>query len=114
VAVWGGGNPSLKLTEPHLRGRPIRVLRGKGSGSDLKSIARKDFPGVRLDEVLPLLERDEMGDQEMVDYLARCLQEPTSPRPSIETLLHGFLPVEAVTPTHPRAVLPAPHTTPPH
>ena len=37
-----------------------------------------------------------MGDQEMVDYLARCLQEPGSPRPSIETLLHGFLDAEAV------------------
>src|SRR5207247_1318867 len=92
LAVWGGGNTSIKLTEPDLRGRPIRVLRVKGSGSDLKSITRKGFPGVRLDDVLPLLERDDMGDQEMVDYLARCLQDPGAPRPSIETLLHGFLP----------------------
>jgi rhamnulose-1-phosphate aldolase/alcohol dehydrogenase len=105
LAVWGGGNTSLKLTEPDLRRRPIRVLRVKGSGSDLKSVARKDFPGVRLEEVLPLLERDEMADQEMVDYLARCLQEPTSPRPSIETLLHGFLPFEAVIHTHADAIV---------
>jgi rhamnulose-1-phosphate aldolase/alcohol dehydrogenase len=105
LAVWGGGNTSLKLTEPDLRRRPIRVLRVKGSGSDLKSITRKDFPGVRLDEVLPLLARDEMGDQEMVDYLARCLQEPASPRPSIETLLHGFLPYEAVIHTHADAIV---------
>jgi rhamnulose-1-phosphate aldolase/alcohol dehydrogenase len=105
LAIWGGGNTSLKLTEGDLRGRPIRVLRVKGSGSDLKSIARKDFPGVRLDDVLPLAERDEMGDQEMVDYLARCLQEPGSPRPSIETLLHGFLPFEAVIHTHADAIV---------
>ena len=105
LAVWGGGDTSIKVTEPDLRGRPVRVLRVKGSGSDLKSVGRKDFPGVRLDDVLPLLEREEMGDQEMVDYLARCLQEPTSPRPSIETLLHGFLPFEAVIHTHADAIV---------
>src|SRR5215831_15549882 len=105
LAVWGGGNTSIKLTEPDLRGRPVRVLRVKGSGSDLKSVTRRDFPGVRLDDLLALRERDDMGDQEMVDYLARCLQEPGSPRPSIETLLHGFLPFEAVIHTHADAIV---------
>jgi rhamnulose-1-phosphate aldolase/alcohol dehydrogenase len=46
-----------------------------------------------------------MGDQEMVDYLARCLQEPGSPRPSIETLLHGFLDADAVIHTHADAIV---------
>ena len=105
LAVWGGGNTSIKRTEADLRGRPVRVLRVKGSGSDLKSVTRRDFPGVRLDDVLALLERDQMGDQEMVDYLARCLQEPGSPRPSIETLLHGFLDTEAVIHTHADAIV---------
>jgi rhamnulose-1-phosphate aldolase/alcohol dehydrogenase len=105
LAVWGGGNTSVKLTEPDLLGRPVRVLRVKGSGSDLKSVTRRDFPGVRLPEVLALLDRDDMGDQEMVDYLARCLQEPGSPRPSIETLLHGFLDAEAVIHTHADAIV---------
>ena len=45
LAVWGGGNTSVKLTEPDLLGRPVRVLRVKGSGSDLKSVTRRDFPG---------------------------------------------------------------------
>jgi rhamnulose-1-phosphate aldolase/alcohol dehydrogenase len=105
LAVWGGGNTSVKLTEADLLGRPVRVLRVKGSGSDLKSVTRRDFPGVRLPEVVALLDRDDMGDQEMVDYLARCLQEPASPRPSIETLLHGFLDAEAVIHTHADAIV---------
>jgi rhamnulose-1-phosphate aldolase/alcohol dehydrogenase len=105
LAVWGGGNTSVKLTEPDLLGRLVRVLRVKGSGSDLKSVARRDFPGVRLPEVLALLDREDMGDQEMVDHLARCLQEPGSPRPSIETLLHGFLDAEAVIHTHADAIV---------
>jgi rhamnulose-1-phosphate aldolase/alcohol dehydrogenase len=105
LAVWGGGNTSIKRTEADLQGRLIPVLRVKGSGSDLKSVTRKDFPGVRLDDVRPLMARTDMGDQEMVDYLARCLQEPGSPRPSIETLLHGFLPFEAVIHTHADAIV---------
>jgi rhamnulose-1-phosphate aldolase/alcohol dehydrogenase len=105
LAVWGGGNTSVKQTEPDLHGRPIPVLRVKGSGSDLKSVTRRDFPGVRLDDVRPLTRREDMGDQEMVDYLARCLQEPGSPRPSIETLLHGFLSFDAVIHTHADAIV---------
>src|SRR5689334_406313 len=105
LVVWGGGNTSIKRDERDHRGRPTRVLRVKGSGSDLKSIQPKDFPGVRMDDVLALLERQEMGDQEMVDYLAHALQEPASPRPSIETLLHGFLPATAVIHTHADAVV---------
>jgi rhamnulose-1-phosphate aldolase/alcohol dehydrogenase len=105
LALWGGGNTSIKRMEPDLRGRPIRVLRVKGSGSDLKSVTARDFPGVRLDDVQALRERREMADQEMIDYLARCLQEPGSPRPSIETLLHGFLPFEAVIHTHADAIV---------
>ena len=49
LVVWGGGNTSLKVEERDFRGRTARVLRVKGSGSDLKSVARKDFPGVRMD-----------------------------------------------------------------
>src|SRR5215467_14112705 len=75
LVVWGGGNTSIKLTERDHRGREVRVLRVKGSGSDLKSIEKKHFPGVRMDDVLALLERQDMGDQEMVDYLAHALQE---------------------------------------
>ncbi|MBI2462375.1 MAG: bifunctional rhamnulose-1-phosphate aldolase/short-chain dehydrogenase [Candidatus Rokubacteria bacterium] len=105
LVVWGGGNTSLKVTEPDLLGRPIRVLRVKGSGSDLKSIVARDFPGVLLEPILALLKRADMDDQEMVAYLARCLQEPDSPRPSIEALLHGFLPSEAVIHTHADAVV---------
>src|SRR5688572_1797327 len=105
LVVWGGGNTSIKQVERDHRGREVRVLRVKGSGSDLKSIQPKDFPGVRMDDILALLDRDDMGDQEMVDYLRFALQDPGGSRPSIETLLHGFLPAEAVVHTHAAAVV---------
>jgi rhamnulose-1-phosphate aldolase/alcohol dehydrogenase len=105
LVVWGGGNTSIKTAERDHRGREVGVLRVKGSGSDLKSVQRKDFPGVRMDDILALLEREDMGDQEMVSYLAHALQDPGGTRPSIETLLHGFLPAPAVVHTHADAVV---------
>ncbi|MBM4441734.1 MAG: bifunctional rhamnulose-1-phosphate aldolase/short-chain dehydrogenase [Candidatus Rokubacteria bacterium] len=105
LVVWGGGNTSIKTREQDHRGRAIDVLRVKGSGSDLKSVQRKDFPGVRMDDILALLPRDDMGDHEMVGYLAHALQDPGGVRPSIETLLHGFVAASAVVHTHADAIV---------
>ena len=100
LVVWGGGNTSIKMVERDHRGREVPVLRVKGSGSDLKSVQKKDFPGVRMEDILALLDREDMGDEEMVAYLAHALQDVGGARPSIETLLHGFLPADAVLHTH--------------
>ncbi|MBI3015192.1 MAG: class II aldolase/adducin family protein, partial [Candidatus Tectomicrobia bacterium] len=105
LVIWGGGNTSMKLEETDFRDRPTRVLRIKGSGSDLKTIEARHFPGVRLDDVLPLLEREEMSDEEMVEYLTHTLMEPQAARPSIETLLHAFLPYPHIYHTHADAIL---------
>ncbi|MEO8286281.1 MAG: bifunctional rhamnulose-1-phosphate aldolase/short-chain dehydrogenase [Chloroflexota bacterium] len=105
LVLWGGGNTSIKVEDPDFRGRPTYVLRVKGSGSDLKAVVPRDFPGVRLDDVLPLMERDDMSDEEMVEYLSHTLMEPTSPRPSIETLLHAFVPAKSVVHSHADAIL---------
>src|SRR5579859_6162416 len=100
IANWGGGNTSAKATEIDFRGRPARILWVKGSGSDLASVTEASFTGLYLNDVLPLLERERMSDSEMVDYLAHCFYEMGRPRPSIETLLHGFLPFPHVDHTH--------------
>src|SRR5438046_8748983 len=76
LVVWGGGNTSIKTVERDHRGGEVGVLRVKGSGSDLKSVQRRDFPGVRMDDILALLEREDMGDAEMVAYRAHGLLDP--------------------------------------
>src|SRR5207245_8691435 len=100
IANWGGGNTSAKAGEIDFRGRPARILWVKGSGSDLATVTEASFTGLYLDDVLPLLERERSSDAEMVDYLAHCFYGPGRPRPSIETLLHGFLPFSHVDHTH--------------
>src|SRR5438094_3213197 len=58
-----------------------------------------------MDDIRALLERQDMGDQEMVGYLAHALQDPGGVRPSIETLLHGFVDAHAVVHTHADAIV---------
>jgi len=41
----------------------------------------------------------------MVEYLLRCGLTPNQPRPSIETLLHAFIPALHVDHTHPDAII---------
>ena len=77
---FGGGNTSAKGTAIDHVGREIPVMWVKGSGSDLATMGPEHFTGLRLDEVLPLIERDEMSDEEMVAYLARCQLDPAMPR----------------------------------
>ena len=76
LVVWGGGNTSIKANRPDLRGRDTNVIIIKGSGSDMKSIERKHFPSLRLDDVLSLFERQAMSDEEMVDYLNKWYAGP--------------------------------------
>jgi rhamnulose-1-phosphate aldolase/alcohol dehydrogenase len=105
VANQGGGNTSAKGTVVDHVGREQRVLWVKGSGTDLASITPSGFAALRLDEILPLRERDAMDDAAMVDYLLRCALEPSQPRPSIETLVHAFVHAAHVDHTHPDAII---------
>ncbi len=105
LVLWGGGNTSLKLHEHDFKGERTHVLRVKGSGSDLKSVTKRDFPALRMDDLLPLLARDDMSDEEMVEYLSHTLLHPASPRPSIETLLHAFVPAPSVVHSHADSIL---------
>ncbi len=52
-----------------------------------------------------LLERDAMSDEEMVKAQRANLLDPMAPNPSVETLLHAFIPQRFVDHTHATAVL---------
>ncbi|HBY96329.1 MAG TPA: bifunctional rhamnulose-1-phosphate aldolase/short-chain dehydrogenase, partial [Chloroflexi bacterium] len=100
-----GGNTSAKLVEVDHLGREVEVLWVKGSGSDVATITEHGFAGLRLAEILPLMEREAMSDEEMVEYLSHCTHALNRPRQSIETLLHAFTPARHVDHTHPDAII---------
>jgi rhamnulose-1-phosphate aldolase/alcohol dehydrogenase len=105
VTNWAGGNTSAKIMEKDFRGQPVRVLRVKGSGTDLRTITPAGFPGVALDPVLELRSRRAMTDEEMVEYLAHCLVDLNAKRPSIDALIHAFIDHTHVDHMHPDAII---------
>lgn len=105
LANRGGGNTSAKGTVVDHAGRETPTLWVKGSGTDLATITTAGFAALRLDDLLTLRDREAMDDAEMVDVLRRSALDPDQPRPSIETLLHAFVPFTHVDHTHPDAVI---------
>ncbi len=70
VCNFGGGNTSSKTIELDFRGREVEVMWVKGSGSDLATMKAGNFTGLRLQDIAPLFERDEMPDEENYETLA--------------------------------------------
>ncbi len=104
LVLWGGGNSSVKVTGKDHTGKPTRILYIKGSGSDMKTITTQQFTPLRLDDLLPLMQRAAMTDEEMVAYQMKSTLEPSAPKPSIETLLHAFIPAPHIYHTHADAI----------
>ncbi len=104
LVVYGGGNTSAKgVVVDHL-GREQRVMWVKGSGADMRGSVAADYPGLRLEELEALRGFDALSDEEMTDLVARALIDPGSRRPSIETLLHAFLPFTHIDHVHADAI----------
>ena len=105
LVLHGGGNTSVKTTMADMMGDSADVLCVKGSGWDLADIEPSGLPAVRLAPLRRLAARARLGDEEMVDLQRLNLLDPRAPNPSVETLLHAFLPHKFVDHTHADAVL---------
>ena len=105
LVLHGGGNTSVKMRMPDLVGEQADVLCVKGSGWDMGTIEPPGLPAVRLKALHQLLARDEVSDEDMVRVQRANLLDPMAPNPSVETLLHAFLPHKFVDHTHANAVV---------
>src|SRR5882724_1001522 len=105
LVLHGGGNTSVKTTLPDLLGEKVAVLCVKGSGADMAVIEPKGLPAVRLERLRKLRGRTALTDEDMVRVQRENLIEPAAPNPSVETLLHAFLPHKFVDHTHANAIL---------
>jgi len=105
LVLHGGGNTSVKTIVKDLLDEEVEVLCVKGSGWDMAAIEPAGLPAVRLAPLRKLRQRAVLADEEMVRVQRANLIDPGAPNPSVETLLHAFLPHKYVDHTHSTAVL---------
>jgi rhamnose utilization protein RhaD (predicted bifunctional aldolase and dehydrogenase)/NAD(P)-dependent dehydrogenase (short-subunit alcohol dehydrogenase family) len=105
LVLHGGGNTSLKTKVTDMVGDEWDVLCVKGSGWDMGTIEPAGLPAVKLAPLQKARAFDTLSDEDMVKLQRANLIDPSSPNPSVETLLHAFLPHAFVDHTHSTAIL---------
>ena len=100
LVMHGGGNTSVKVERENLFGETCKVMHVKGSGWDLDTILAPGLPGLWLEPLKKLQELERLSDEEMVNIQRANLLDSGSPNPSVETLLHAFLPHKFIDHTH--------------
>jgi rhamnose utilization protein RhaD (predicted bifunctional aldolase and dehydrogenase)/NAD(P)-dependent dehydrogenase (short-subunit alcohol dehydrogenase family) len=105
LVLHGGGNTSVKAQAKTALGDSIEVLHIKGSGGDLATIDVGGHPAVRLEPLRRLRGLASLSDEAMVNELRTNLLDASAPNPSVEALLHAFLPARYVDHTHADAIL---------
>jgi rhamnose utilization protein RhaD (predicted bifunctional aldolase and dehydrogenase)/NAD(P)-dependent dehydrogenase (short-subunit alcohol dehydrogenase family) len=105
LVLHGGGNTSVKTKVADITGSAVDVLCVKGSGWDMGTIEAPGLPAVRLDPLRELVGLQALSDEDMVNVQRCNLLDSKSPNPSVETLLHAFLPHKFIDHTHSNAVL---------
>jgi rhamnose utilization protein RhaD (predicted bifunctional aldolase and dehydrogenase)/NAD(P)-dependent dehydrogenase (short-subunit alcohol dehydrogenase family) len=105
LVLHGGGNTSVKLRVTNLLGDEQEALFIKGSGADLSTIEPAGFTGLDLAYFRRFRDLAELSEDEMENELETHRLRADAPSPSVETLLHAFLPHRYVDHTHADAIL---------
>ena len=105
LVLHGGGNTSVKSRGTDDLGEEHAVIAVKGSGADMADIEPWGLPAVKLEPLLKLRALEALSDEAMVNVQRLNLLNSSAPNPSVETLLHAFLPHKFVDHTHAAAVL---------
>jgi len=104
LVLHGGGNTSVKAPWRDITGETIDALYVKGSGWDLATIERAGFAPLPLARLHALLGLERLSDPDMMRELSAARLDPAAPQPSVEALLHAFLPFPAVLHSHADAI----------
>jgi rhamnose utilization protein RhaD (predicted bifunctional aldolase and dehydrogenase) len=81
--ILGEGNTSGRIDE--------RTFAVKASGSSLGTLTEIELTHCYFDKLLPLLDRENITEQEIEDYLWASRVSETSLKPSVETFFHAHL-----------------------
>jgi len=105
LVLHGGGNTSVKTTVRDVLGRTIPAIFVKASGTDLRWIDPREHTGLDLNHLLRFKPLGDLPDSVMINEFRTHLLDSSAATPSLETLLHAFIPHPYVDHTHPEAFL---------
>ena len=105
LVLHGGGNTSVKLNQINIFEENQEILYVKGSGVDLASIQPEGFSPLDISFLRKLRNLNGLLDEEMENQLEIRKVKSSSPNPSVEALLHAFLPHKYIDHTHADSVL---------
>ena len=105
LVLHGGGNSSVKTIRANLLGETVHAIFVKASGYNMARIAPNGYTGLDLDYLKRLEALPDLSDEDMVNEFRTHLLDAHAATPSIETLVHAFLPAKFVDHTHPDAIL---------
>jgi rhamnose utilization protein RhaD (predicted bifunctional aldolase and dehydrogenase)/NAD(P)-dependent dehydrogenase (short-subunit alcohol dehydrogenase family) len=105
LVLHGGGNGSVKTRTRDAGGVSRAALHVKASGADMARIAPAQLPALDLERLREFRLLDSLPDDQMRGALRACLFDGGAGDPSVETLLHAFLPHKFITHCHANAVL---------
>jgi rhamnose utilization protein RhaD (predicted bifunctional aldolase and dehydrogenase)/NAD(P)-dependent dehydrogenase (short-subunit alcohol dehydrogenase family) len=105
LVLHGGGNSSVKAPWGNILGELLPAIFVKASGADMATIEPDAHPGLDLEYLRRLRVLCELDDGAMVDQLRTHGIRADGPTPSIEALVHAFLPATFIDHTHADAIL---------
>ena len=105
LVLHGGGNTSIKLKQKNILGEEQDVLFVKASGADLANMTPEEFVALDLSFLRKLHTLDSLEDEEMESQLEIHKLLKSHLNPSVEALLHAFLPPKYIDHTHADSIL---------
>lgn len=105
LALHGGGNTSVKTSLKNIFGEEVPALFVKASGADMATAGRDDLVPMDLAFLFKMRSLESLSDELMAEEFRLHLLRPSSRLPSLETLMHAFIPEKIVLHTHPSAIL---------
>mgnify|MGYP001818848579 FL=1 len=105
LVLHGGGNTSIKLKQKNILGEEQDVLFVKASGADLANMTPEGFVALDLSFLRKLHTLDSLEDEEMESQLEIHKLFKSHLNPSVEALLHAFLPPKYIDHTHADSIL---------
>lgn len=105
LVLYGGGNTSVKSTFTDITGRQVPSIYVKASGCHLADMTADDLVLLDFAWLSGLRSLKEMSDESLREVLQTHLLRLSKSVPSVEAMMHVFIPGKFVDHTHPSAIL---------